>query len=391
MPGIAGCVGSNAVERTLAVMRKQAYRGENIILFDGEKFYKGKLEDFEPFEADVCIAAQDGRRLKRGVIAGVLFDREGEYAIAKYYDKLELDRDYFGVYSIWTLGGEFASDRSALSLRATPFIPNKPFPGKPMELLDALKVAVMRRNFKNAVLFFSGGIDSTTLLYLTDLPVITVGTPESEDVKYAKCLFKEERIDWTLIEIDEEKVLNATPKVIQLIETYDPVYVSIAIPFFIACEFASERYQVVVSGIGPDEALCGYRSQRELWPNYEAMQAECWRRLHNVWKDLYRDGKIAAYHKLVVTVPYLDVDFVASAMEIPASEKYDGKTTKIPLRRIAAEVGVPDYIVKRRKRAFQYGSGVIKLLRKIYGSNLRARFREIFLEFYKEDLPLKYT
>jgi asparagine synthase (glutamine-hydrolysing) len=55
------------------------------------------------------------------------------------------------------------------------------------------------------------------------------------------------------------------------------------------------------------------------------------------------------------------------AMNIPMEYKISGENDRLRkciLREVAAEVGVPPEIVKRPKKAAQYGSGIHKLLTK---------------------------
>jgi asparagine synthase (glutamine-hydrolysing) len=64
-------------------------------------------------------------------------------------------------------------------------------------------------------------------------------------------------------------------------------------------------------------------------------------------------------------VPFLDIEVVDLAMQIPMKYKINGKDDKLRksiLREVAADIGVMDDIVKRPKKAAQYGSGIHKIL-----------------------------
>ena len=60
--------------------------------------------------------------------------------------------------------------------------------------------------------------------------------------------------------------------------------------------------------------------------------------------------------------------FLQEAMVIPASEKILSATDSLrkrPVRALAKNLGLPDSIVSRPKKAMQYGSGVQKIVTKL--------------------------
>ena len=64
-------------------------------------------------------------------------------------------------------------------------------------------------------------------------------------------------------------------------------------------------------------------------------------------------------------VPYLDPALVDFALKVPMEYKLDNKKDslrKCILREVAADIGVPMEIVRRPKKAAQYGSGINKIL-----------------------------
>jgi asparagine synthase (glutamine-hydrolysing) len=66
-------------------------------------------------------------------------------------------------------------------------------------------------------------------------------------------------------------------------------------------------------------------------------------------------------------VPFLDKDIIDIALDIPAGYKIrdsEDVLRKHILRDVAKDLGVPDYIADRPKKAAQYGTGINKILKK---------------------------
>ncbi len=89
-------------------------------------------------------------------------------------------------------------------------------------------------------------------------------------------------------------------------------------------------------------------------------------------------------------VPYLDLDVVRLALKIPMKYKLNGDEDglrKCILRSVASDIGVPYEIVRRPKKAAQYGSGVHKILMKKvlnhepYSSQLELQSKNKSTEF----------
>ncbi|MGZ7050062.1 MAG: asparagine synthase C-terminal domain-containing protein, partial [Methanobacterium sp.] len=84
--------------------------------------------------------------------------------------------------------------------------------------------------------------------------------------------------------------------------------------------------------------------------------------------NLQRDDAVTMANSIELRVPYLDMDIINTAMNIPMKYKISGKEDnlrKCILREIGAELGLPQEIVKRPKKAAQYGSGIHKMLKKV--------------------------
>ena len=72
-------------------------------------------------------------------------------------------------------------------------------------------------------------------------------------------------------------------------------------------------------------------------------------------------------HSLELRVPFLDKNVIETATKIPIKymlHSNDDKVRKHILREVAYEMGVPEYIAFRPKKAAQYGTGIDKIIKK---------------------------
>jgi asparagine synthase (glutamine-hydrolysing) len=70
-------------------------------------------------------------------------------------------------------------------------------------------------------------------------------------------------------------------------------------------------------------------------------------------------------HSVELRVPYLDLQIINIAMNTPMKYKINDvndRLRKCILREVAMDLGVPQEIVERPKKAAQYGSGIHKIL-----------------------------
>ncbi len=64
--------------------------------------------------------------------------------------------------------------------------------------------------------------------------------------------------------------------------------------------------------------------------------------------------------------PYLDLNVIEAALSVPCEELFGEMGNKQPLRRIAASMGLSS--AKAPKKAAQYGSGVMKAMKRLAAS-----------------------
>ncbi len=216
----------------------------------------------------------------------------------------------------------------------------------------------------------SGGLDSSIVAMLANLDAgrlhsFSVGMEGSEDLGAARKMatvlgtHHHERI------YTEEEMLDALPKVIYHLESFDAALIRSAIPNFFLAEMASRHVKVILTGEGADEIYAGYDYLRA-YDHPQKLQDEMidiTTALHNT--NLQRADRIPMAFGLEARVPFLDVKSVALGLGLPAQWKvHSDKPAKFLLRR-AFSADLPDEIVNRPKQKFSKGAGSSDMIAQI--------------------------
>ncbi len=224
-------------------------------------------------------------------------------------------------------------------------------------------------------ILFSGGVDSSLIALVAkkagkDFVCYTVGfkdegTKEPEDVVYAEkaadAIGVNLKVKITSLEQAHElfkKTVNILGKELNNVVNAGVGSVEVA-----CLEMAKQdNVKHLFSGLGSEEIFAGYQRHREA----ENRQAECWRGLVNMYeRDLLRDFAVAGNEKISFSTPFLDRELIGVAMRIPDKLKIDNENSKIILREVAEDLGLPREIAWRGKRAAQYGSRLDKAISKL--------------------------
>jgi len=246
------------------------------------------------------------------------------------------------------------------------------------QLKNNLIKSVQKRVFElpNIGILFSGGIDSTILAKITtDLGMETilysVGHKDSIDLKFSKESAEKMVIPIKTREIDIKDVKKYLNLVLDAIEEFNLMKLGVGMPAYIAAEMAhKDGLKVVLSGQGADELFGGYHRYLRIYQDKgELVQEDLKRDILNLYQvNLQRDDAVTMASGVELRVPYLDLDIINTAMNIPMKYKINGKDDdlrKCILREVGAELKIPEEIVLRPKKAAQYGSGVHKMLKKV--------------------------
>lgn len=212
----------------------------------------------------------------------------------------------------------------------------------------------------DTALAFSGGLDSTALLFASRLSLTpyTVGFSTSLDLKNSKesaCLAS---VTVHEILLGDTDVLRYKEMISEIDSTVSDFELGYEIVLAAVLDNVSEVK--VVTGQGADELFYGYRKLLDTPDMDNSFYLE---RLMN--RTLPRERKIADHFKKKLVTPYLNKEIFDFAASLHRDHNIDGKRNKAVLREAAKLLGVPEVIAERPKKAAQYGSGVSKALERL--------------------------
>ncbi len=225
-----------------------------------------------------------------------------------------------------------------------------------------------RPKIKNGCIAFSGGVDSSLLAGLYDLPLISV-TASKEEKEWVKECAKRIGREIEVYEFDENVVRDVLPDVIKAIETENKLQLSIAIPIYICMSSAkSLGYGEIVFGQGADELFGGYKRYEGM--SYKELEYELRKDVMEIGeKNLVRDNKIAYANYMKLHTPYLQWEMIriSLGMTVEFKVRRDGEVVRKYILRETAKEVIPKEIAYRDKKAIQYSTKTVKMLKKIIG------------------------
>lgn len=252
----------------------------------------------------------------------------------------------------------------------------------------------------------SGGLDSSLITALVNdyhvqngLPTIetySIGLEGSVDLEHARIVADYLGTKHTEIVLTEQDFLDAIPKVIYDIESYDTTTVRASIGNWLLGKYISEHSEakVIFNGDGSDELAGGY-----LYMNYAPDNIEFDKESRRLLSDIYlfdvlRSDKSISSHGLEPRTPFLDRAWTQYYMSIPIdirNHKKSGNMEKYLIRKSFSSdyylnsqgiALLPDKVLWRRKEAFS--DGVSKQSRSLY-----EIIQDYTMErFVNDDLPL---
>ena len=219
----------------------------------------------------------------------------------------------------------------------------------------------------------SGGLDSSIISALVSLrfkqkgkvlQTFSVGMPGSTDEYYAQLTANHIGSNHTHFKFSEQEFLNAIPKVIESIESYDTTTVRASVGQYLVSKMIRKTtdIKVLLVGDGSDELCSGYLYAHNA-PSSASLHKDNMRLLKNIHLfDVLRSDRGISAHGLESRVPFLHKDFLRLYLSIDSKLRhpsYPENPIEKWLLRKAFEKYLPVEVVWRRKEAFSDGvSGV---------------------------------
>lgn len=250
-------------------------------------------------------------------------------------------------------------------------------------LVSAVKSQVQGEDVAVA---FSGGLDSGLVAaiakeYARSVTLYTAGKDNSYDVVMAQEMSERLGLPWLHIPLTEENIEARLKEMISITGTSSPLTLSFELPLFFVCRTVREKY--VLSGQGSDELFAGYSkyiglSEEEL----DRMRKADLGKL--ISSTVPHETKVADHYGKKILYPYLDslVTMQVNAMDLKELIPTDQDHRKMLLRQVARDLGYP-FIAEKKKKAAQYGSGTMDLVRKV-ASDKGLTYAELVDKIYKE-------
>jgi asparagine synthase (glutamine-hydrolysing) len=243
------------------------------------------------------------------------------------------------------------------------------------EFYDEFNKSIKLMEGNKPCIAFSGGVDSSLLACLCknylgcdNLSLISVRFDGDEEIDYIK--WAADILETNLIssEITYQELEKGIIETLGIIE-YDRVaLLENAIGYYFIFKLAtSNGFDTILSGNGLDELFCGYDVFRRRYSSGET------RHLINhltevAKKDKIMIDKISRRFDINYLCPFLEENFIKLSKKIPLSLKIKDENDDLRkhfIRKMASQMGLPNEIFYRKKKSFQYSSGLHRSIRKL--------------------------
>ncbi|MFX0174445.1 MAG: asparagine synthase C-terminal domain-containing protein [Candidatus Hodarchaeota archaeon] len=270
-------------------------------------------------------------------------------------------------------------------------------------LENQLKHIISQSNSSHPLgLLYSGGLDSSVIgkIMLSLFPsssiyAVCVGVPQSYDLINAISKAKQLGVKLYTRFLTEELIMEIIESLKKMKCIHGPSELSIAIPLFLGIQTLAEEFHVhtIFAGQGADELFGGYQKYVKLLNEFgpdianKAMEID-FQKLNE--KQLLIERKISQYFNVNLFYPFLDPSIILFAQSQPVTVHIARNSKrrlirKVLLRDLAKNLQLSKTITLQPKKAIQYGSGTVKILRKLAKSTGYQNIHDWFQDFFIQD------
>ena len=228
---------------------------------------------------------------------------------------------------------------------------------------------------------FSGGLDSGLVAAVAKDYARSVTLYTSGKVVMAQDMSERLGLPWLHIPITKDNIEQRLREMISITRTSSPLTLSFELPLFFVCKTVHEKY--ILGGQGSDELFYGYNkyvgmADDELVRTRKADLGKL------ITSTIPHETIVADHFGKKILYPYMDpiVTMQVNAMDLKDLKPLDADSRKLVLRQVARNLGYP-FIAEKRKKAAQYGSGTMDLVREV-AKDRGMTYPELVDSIYKD-------
>jgi len=238
------------------------------------------------------------------------------------------------------------------------------------ELAELLRNAVAESLEDRVAVSFSGGLDSTLIAAIAKKEATTelfsCGTERSEDMRYAGEAAGLLGLPLLKTVMTEDTILETYNRCYEIVPG-NLLKVELLVPVYKCAEAAkAQGHEVLLFGSAAEELFVGYEryyTYLSEGKDLEAILRQEFRDLKN--REISWISKVCRRIGLEARFPLYKKELEDYVRAIPLEVLMEDREKKKGILREAGKLlGVPDIVLKRRKHAMQYGSGIHNIILK---------------------------
>jgi len=238
------------------------------------------------------------------------------------------------------------------------------------ELASLLRASVAEKLEDRVAVSFSGGVDSTLIAQLAkqdaEVELISAGMSGSPDLEYSKKVAAMMNLPLEEVVMEKDDIMDAYSKVYSIVPL-ELLKLEILVPVWAVAKRAAEKgHNVLLFGAAAEELFVGYERYfvyKDEGNDLESLLKEEFMTLQQ--REINWISRICRKHGIEARFPLYNRKLADFMHSVPLDERMADRELKKPILREAAKMlGVPELVLKRRKQAMQYGSGIHKIIMK---------------------------